>query len=220
MHESTHSPSAPKLHYDVRRPFSWEKLRELTCVIFRTFLWFQIVHWRLKHYHFFLLQAWWWMCLDWAKRDIRTSLSCIPIATEWQVRWDVTSLLCSLLLMYLLESCFGVRNVVSIWHRAHLRHYLTLLPSFRHFSSILLFIALQLCLTIHVHPYPVLSSIYLLHTLSDTIYPHSLPISLPLSGTVGLMTLPILGAAEGYTEEQASEPAIALGEHLIHWCSI
>lgn len=30
-------------------------------------------------------------------------------------------------------------------------------------------------------------------------------------GTVGLMTLPILGAAEGFTEEQASEPAIALG---------
>ena len=27
-----------------------------------------------------------------------------------------------------------------------------------------------------------------------------------VAGTVGLMTLPILGAAEGYTEEQASEP--------------
>ena len=32
-----------------------------------------------------------------------------------------------------------------------------------------------------------------------------------VAGTVGLMTLPILGAAEGYTEEQAAEPAIALG---------
>jgi hypothetical protein len=30
-------------------------------------------------------------------------------------------------------------------------------------------------------------------------------------GTVGLMTLPILGAAEGFTEEEASKPAIALG---------
>jgi len=32
-----------------------------------------------------------------------------------------------------------------------------------------------------------------------------------VAGTVGLMTLPILGAAKGYTEEKASEPAIALG---------
>ena len=32
-----------------------------------------------------------------------------------------------------------------------------------------------------------------------------------VAGTVGLMTLPILGAAEGYTEEQAAEPAVALG---------
>ena len=32
-----------------------------------------------------------------------------------------------------------------------------------------------------------------------------------VAGTVGLMTLPILGVAEGYTEAQAAEPAIALG---------
>eukprot|EP00596_Hydrurales_sp_CCMP1899_P006066 CAMPEP_0119036566 /NCGR_PEP_ID=MMETSP1177-20130426/4356_1 /TAXON_ID=2985 /ORGANISM="Ochromonas sp, Strain CCMP1899" /LENGTH=216 /DNA_ID=CAMNT_0006996625 /DNA_START=675 /DNA_END=1325 /DNA_ORIENTATION=- len=32
-----------------------------------------------------------------------------------------------------------------------------------------------------------------------------------VAGTVGLMTLPILGAAEGFTEEEASKPAIALG---------
>jgi 15-cis-phytoene synthase len=32
-----------------------------------------------------------------------------------------------------------------------------------------------------------------------------------VAGTVGLMTLPILGAAKGYTEEEAAEPAIALG---------
>lgn len=32
-----------------------------------------------------------------------------------------------------------------------------------------------------------------------------------VAGTVGLMTLPILGAAKGYTQEQAAEPAIALG---------
>lgn len=32
-----------------------------------------------------------------------------------------------------------------------------------------------------------------------------------VAGTVGLMTLPILGTAEGYTEEQATEPALALG---------
>lgn len=32
-----------------------------------------------------------------------------------------------------------------------------------------------------------------------------------VAGTVGLMTLPILGTARGYTEEQAAEPAIALG---------
>lgn len=32
-----------------------------------------------------------------------------------------------------------------------------------------------------------------------------------VAGTVGLMTLPILGAAEGYTEEQAAAPAVALG---------
>jgi len=32
-----------------------------------------------------------------------------------------------------------------------------------------------------------------------------------VAGTVGLMTLPILGAAKGYTEEQAAEPAVALG---------
>lgn len=32
-----------------------------------------------------------------------------------------------------------------------------------------------------------------------------------VAGTVGMMTLPILGVADGYTEEQAAEPAIALG---------
>lgn len=32
-----------------------------------------------------------------------------------------------------------------------------------------------------------------------------------VAGTVGLMTLPILGTAEGVTEEQAKEPAVALG---------
>lgn len=32
-----------------------------------------------------------------------------------------------------------------------------------------------------------------------------------VAGTVGLMTLPILGTAKGYTAEQAAEPAIALG---------
>jgi len=32
-----------------------------------------------------------------------------------------------------------------------------------------------------------------------------------VAGTVGLMTLPILGSAKGYTEEQATEPAVALG---------
>ena len=32
-----------------------------------------------------------------------------------------------------------------------------------------------------------------------------------VAGTVGIMTLPILGTAEGYTEEQASKPAEALG---------
>ncbi|KAJ1425861.1 isoprenoid synthase domain-containing protein [Ochromonadaceae sp. CCMP2298] len=32
-----------------------------------------------------------------------------------------------------------------------------------------------------------------------------------VAGTVGLMTLPILGTAEGYTEAQATEPALALG---------
>ena len=32
-----------------------------------------------------------------------------------------------------------------------------------------------------------------------------------VAGTVGMMTLPILGCAEGVTEEQAAEPAVALG---------
>eukprot|EP00597_Dinobryon_sp_UTEXLB2267_P011377 CAMPEP_0170130522 /NCGR_PEP_ID=MMETSP0020_2-20130122/22650_1 /TAXON_ID=98059 /ORGANISM="Dinobryon sp., Strain UTEXLB2267" /LENGTH=156 /DNA_ID=CAMNT_0010365317 /DNA_START=154 /DNA_END=620 /DNA_ORIENTATION=- len=32
-----------------------------------------------------------------------------------------------------------------------------------------------------------------------------------VAGTVGLMTLPVLGTAPGYTMEQAAEPAIALG---------
>lgn len=32
-----------------------------------------------------------------------------------------------------------------------------------------------------------------------------------VAGTVGLMTLPIMGTAPGYTEEQATEPALALG---------
>jgi len=32
-----------------------------------------------------------------------------------------------------------------------------------------------------------------------------------VAGTVGMMTLPILGCADGYTEEQAAEPAVALG---------
>jgi phytoene synthase len=32
-----------------------------------------------------------------------------------------------------------------------------------------------------------------------------------VAGTVGLMTLPILGMAPGYTQEQATEPALALG---------
>ena len=32
-----------------------------------------------------------------------------------------------------------------------------------------------------------------------------------VAGTVGLMTLPILGTAEGYTVEEATEPAVALG---------
>eukprot|EP01038_Epipyxis_sp_PR26KG_P005806 gene5806-8012_t len=32
-----------------------------------------------------------------------------------------------------------------------------------------------------------------------------------VAGTVGLMTLPILGVAQGYTEKQAIEPAVALG---------
>jgi phytoene synthase len=32
-----------------------------------------------------------------------------------------------------------------------------------------------------------------------------------VAGTVGLMTLPMLGVADGYTEEQAAKPAIALG---------
>jgi 15-cis-phytoene synthase len=32
-----------------------------------------------------------------------------------------------------------------------------------------------------------------------------------VAGTVGLMTLPILGCAEGYTEVEATEPALALG---------
>ena len=32
-----------------------------------------------------------------------------------------------------------------------------------------------------------------------------------VAGTVGLMTLPILGTAEGYTAEEATEPAVALG---------
>jgi len=32
-----------------------------------------------------------------------------------------------------------------------------------------------------------------------------------VAGTVGLMTLPILGTAKGYTAEEASEPAVALG---------
>ena len=32
-----------------------------------------------------------------------------------------------------------------------------------------------------------------------------------VAGTVGLMTMPILGTAKGYTAEQATEPAIALG---------
>lgn len=32
-----------------------------------------------------------------------------------------------------------------------------------------------------------------------------------VAGTVGLMTLPILGTADGYTEDQASESAVALG---------
>lgn len=32
-----------------------------------------------------------------------------------------------------------------------------------------------------------------------------------VAGTVGLMTLPILGTANGYTEEEATEPAVALG---------
>lgn len=33
-----------------------------------------------------------------------------------------------------------------------------------------------------------------------------------VAGTVGLMTMPILGTADGVTVEQATEPAIALGE--------
>jgi phytoene/squalene synthetase len=32
-----------------------------------------------------------------------------------------------------------------------------------------------------------------------------------VAGTVGLMTLPVMGTAEGYTEKQATEPALALG---------
>jgi phytoene synthase len=32
-----------------------------------------------------------------------------------------------------------------------------------------------------------------------------------VAGTVGMMTLPILGTADGYTQEQAASPAIALG---------
>lgn len=32
-----------------------------------------------------------------------------------------------------------------------------------------------------------------------------------VAGTVGLMTLPIMGTAPGYTEKQATEPALALG---------
>merc|ERR1719502_2087712 len=32
-----------------------------------------------------------------------------------------------------------------------------------------------------------------------------------VAGTVGLMVLPLLGTAEGVTQEQAKEPAIALG---------
>ena len=32
-----------------------------------------------------------------------------------------------------------------------------------------------------------------------------------VAGTVGLMTLPIMGTAQGYTEKQATEPALALG---------
>ena len=33
-------------------------------------------------------------------------------------------------------------------------------------------------------------------------------------GTVGLMTMPIMGTADGYTEEDALEPALALGVAL------
>lgn len=32
-----------------------------------------------------------------------------------------------------------------------------------------------------------------------------------MAGTVGLMTLPIMGTAPGYTLKQATEPALALG---------
>jgi phytoene synthase len=32
-----------------------------------------------------------------------------------------------------------------------------------------------------------------------------------VAGTVGLMTLPIMGTAPGYTLKQATEPALALG---------
>jgi hypothetical protein len=78
------------------------------------------------------------------------------------------------------------------------------------------------------HPHALLLTFHLLSiSLTPSISPpslsrslSSLPPSLPLPGTVGLMTLPILGAAEGYTEEQASEPAIALGEHLTDRYSI
>ena len=35
-----------------------------------------------------------------------------------------------------------------------------------------------------------------------------------VAGTVGLMVLPILGAAPGYTEEEAKKPALALGVAL------
>jgi hypothetical protein len=74
------------------------------------------------------------------------------------------------------------------------------------------------------HPPALLLTFHLLSiSLTPSISPPSLSrslSSLPLPGTVGLMTLPILGAAEGYTEEQASEPAIALGEHLTDRYSI
>jgi len=35
-----------------------------------------------------------------------------------------------------------------------------------------------------------------------------------VAGTVGLMTMPIMGTADGYTEEDALEPALALGVAL------